>query len=151
MEKYRAMEQNEKRKIIPHDHGYGTMRLLEFMPSEKAFGEAADIFAQLSDATRLKILWLLCHSEECVNDIAAAVDMSAPAVSHHLRNLKQSGFIRSRREGKEVLYRLEDTAAACLIHRMVDGVFQMKCPRTAHKTDWMCEREDELKPKDISQ
>ncbi|MDE7211633.1 MAG: metalloregulator ArsR/SmtB family transcription factor [Lachnospiraceae bacterium] len=130
------MEQNEKRKIIPHDHGHGTMKLLEFMPSEKAFGEAADIFAQLSDATRLKILWILCHSEECVNDIAAAVDMSAPAVSHHLRNLRQSGFIRSRREGKEVLYRLEDTAAACLVHRMVDGVFQMKCPRTAHAMDW---------------
>lgn len=137
------MDQTEKYRIIPHDHGHGTMRLLEVMPSEKAFGEAADIFAQLSDATRLKILWILCHSEECVNDIAAAIDMSAPAVSHHLRNLKQGGFIRSRREGKEVLYRLEDTAAACLVHRMVDGVFQMKCPRTAHTMDWECEQEDQ--------
>ncbi len=125
------MKKSEKRHIIPHDHGQGTEKLLESMPSEKAFGEAADIFAQLSDATRLRILWILCHSEECVNDIAAAVDMSAPAVSHHLRILRQAGFIRSRRDGKEVLYRLEDTAAACLVHRMVDGVFQMKCPRLA--------------------
>lgn len=136
------MNQTGKHKTIPHDHGQGTERLLEVMPSDKAFGEAADIFAQLSDATRLKILWILCHSEECVNDIAAAVDMSAPAVSHHLRNLKQAGFIRSRREGKEVLYRLEDTAAACLVHRMVDGVFQMKCPRTAHTIGWECGQED---------
>ena len=125
------MKKSEKRHIIPHDHGQGTEKLLESMPSEKAFGEAADIFAQLSDATRLRILWILCHSEECVNDIAAAVDMSAPAVSHRLRILRQAGFIRSRRDGKEVLYRLEDTAAACLVHRMVDGVFQMKCPRLA--------------------
>lgn len=122
-------DHKEKKCIIPHDHGHGTEKLLESMPSEKAFGEAAAIFSQLSDATRLKILWILCHSEECVNDIAAAVDMSAPAVSHHLRNLKQAGFIRSRRDGKEVLYRLEDTAAACLVHKMVDGVFQMRCPR----------------------
>lgn len=136
------MDQIEKHRIIPHDHGHGTMRLLEVMPSEKAFGEAADIFAQLSDATRLKILWILCHSEECVNDIAAAIDMSAPAVSHHLRNLKQGGFIRSRREGKEVLYRLEDTAAACLVHRMVDGVFQMKCPCTAHTMNQVCGQEN---------
>lgn len=133
------MDSDKKRKIIPHDHGNGTQKLLASMPSEKAFGEAADIFSQLSDATRLKILWVLCHSEECVNDIAAAVDMSAPAVSHHLRNLKQSGFIQSRREGKEVLYRLEDTAAARLVHKMVDGVFQMKCPRCASEeflNDW---------------
>ena len=125
------MDDNIKKCIIPHDHGQETEELLKSMPSEKAFGEAADIFAQLCDATRLRILWILCHSEECVSDIAAAVDMSAPAVSHHLRTLKQAGFIRSRREGKEVLYRLEDTAAACLVHQMVDGVFQMKCPRVA--------------------
>lgn len=138
------MEQTERQRTIPHDHGQGTMKLLEVMPSKKAFAEAADIFAQLSDATRLKILWILCHSEECVNDIAAAVDMSAPAVSHHLRNLKQCGFIRSRREGKEVLYRLEDTAVACLVHRMVDGVYQMKCPRMAHMEEWDCPKENVL-------
>ncbi len=118
---------------IPHDHGYDTEQLLKFLPTEKEFAEAADIFSQLCDSTRLRILWLLCHSEECVGDIAAAVDMSAPAVSHHLRVLKQAGLIISRREGKEVLYTLSDTKEAELVHQMIDGVFAMKCPGKRHR------------------
>lgn len=115
--------------VIPHNHGQDTRKLLETMPSERVFGVAADIFSQLSDSSRLRILWLLCHSEECVSDIAAAVSMSAPAVSHHLRSLKQVGIITSRRDGKEVLYTLEKTPKAQLIHRMIDDVFEMNCPR----------------------
>ena len=42
--------------------------------------------------------------DECVSNIAAAMEMSDPAVSHHLRTLKNTGLIVSRREGKEILY-----------------------------------------------
>lgn len=120
---------------IPHDHGQGTKELLMNMPKERNFTLAADIFDQLSDSTRLRILWILCHSEECVNDLAAAIDMSAPAVSHHLRTLKQSGLITSRRDGKEVLYTLEKTPKAQLIHKMIDDVFEMNCPRESVKLE----------------
>lgn len=119
--------------MIPHDHGNHTEQLLECMPTEEAFAEAANIFNQLCDSTRLRILWLLCHSEECVGDIAAAIDMSAPAVSHHLRTLRQTGLISGRREGKEVLYTLQETKEAKLVHQMIDGVFEMKCPREKKK------------------
>ena len=64
---------------------------------------------QLGDPSRLRIFWLLCHCEECVLNIAAIVNMSSPAVSHHLRLLKSSGLIVSRREGKEMYYRTADT------------------------------------------
>ena len=57
------------------------------------FFMAADVFSMLCDSTRLRILWLLCHTEECVSDIATAVEMSSPAVSHHLKTLKQSCFV----------------------------------------------------------
>lgn len=120
---------------IPHDHGQNTEKLLETMPKERAFILAAEVFDQLSDGTRLKILWLLCHSEECVNDIAAAIEMSAPAVSHHLKSLRQTGIITSRRVGKEVLYTLEKTPKAQLIHRMIDDVFEINCPREAVKLE----------------
>lgn len=120
---------------IPHDHGSNTEKLLGTMPKERAFGLVADIFDQLSDGTRLKILWLLCHSEECVNDIAAAIDMSAPAVSHHLKSLRQTGIITSRRVGKEVLYTLEKTPKAQLIHRMIDDVFEINCLRESIKLE----------------
>ena len=63
----------------------------------------------LSDAGRVRIFWLLCHCEECVVNLAAMVGMSSPAASHHLRQLKDSGLIISRRIGKEVYYRAADT------------------------------------------
>lgn len=113
---------------IPHDHGPGLAALLKQMPTEEDFITAADVFGQLSDGTRLRILWLLCHSDECVTNIAAAIGMSDPAVSHHLRILKKTGLATSRRVGKEVHYTLADTEEAALVHRMIDDVFEMNCP-----------------------
>ena len=112
-----------------HNHGGNLADLMASIPTEQQFFMAADVFSMLCDSTRLRILWLLCHTEECVSDIAAAVDMSSPAVSHHLRNLKQSGLIVSRREGKEVLYTLAKTKEATLVHHMIDDIFEINCPR----------------------
>lgn len=110
-----------------HNHGHNMEELLAKMPLDEQFFTAADVFAQLCDSTRLRILWLLCHSEVCVSDIATAIGMSAPAVSHHLRTLKQTGLIVGRREGKEVLYTLADTKKAGLVHNMVDDIFEIDC------------------------
>lgn len=115
---------------IPHEHGSNLEKVLEHMPAEDNFIDTADVFSQLSDATRLRILWILCHSEECVTNIAAAIGMSDPAVSHHLRILKKTGLAVSRRVGKEVHYTLADTEEAKLTHRMIDDVFEMNCPST---------------------
>jgi len=112
-----------------HNHGGNLADLMASIPAEQQFFMAADVFSMLCDSTRLRILWLLCHTEECVSDIAAAVGMSSPAVSHHLRNLKQSGLITSRREGKEVLYTLTDTKEASLVHNMIDDIFEINCKR----------------------
>lgn len=119
------------RAEMPHDHGQQIERVLAVMPPEKEFEKACGTFQQLCDVTRLRILWLLCHSEECVYNIAVAVGMSAPAVSHHLRILKQTGLIGSRRIGKEVHYKLSDTEEARLVHRMIDDIFDMNCPRNS--------------------
>ena len=112
-----------------HNHSGNLADLMSSIPTEQQFFMAADVFSMLCDSTRLRILWLLCHTEECVSDIAAAVGMSSPAVSHHLRNLKQSGLITSRREGKEVLYTLAKTKEASLVHNMIDDIFEINCPR----------------------
>ncbi len=53
--------------------------------------------------------------------------MSAPAVSHHLRILKKSGIISSRRDGKEVYYSLSDTPQAKLLHHAIDALFEVSC------------------------
>lgn len=114
---------------LPHNHGTHTAQLLGAQPQQGTFDKVSSTFHLISDPTRLKILWLLCHSEDCVANIAAAIEMSSPAVSHHLRVLKQAGLLVSHREGKETHYTLASTPEAELVHDIVDRVFDMNCKR----------------------
>ena len=120
-------QQNPSGCSLPHHHGDSMVPILEKMPSQEIFDKVADIFSLINDATRLKILLILFHAEECVCNIAAAIHMSPPAVSHHLRVLKQSGLIKSRRDGKETYYTLTNTPEAHLLHRAVDDIFDIQC------------------------
>jgi len=110
-----------------HGHDERLTGLVENMPDEAAAQKIGELFSLLNDGTRLRILYLLCHCEECVTDIASAVNMSAPAVSHHLRVLKSAGIIDYRRDGKEALYTLSKSEEAQLVHQMIDDVFKIKC------------------------
>lgn len=94
------------------------------LPLDDEFIQAAILFQQLSDSTRLKILWMLLHAELCVYDIAKALDMSAPAVSHHLRSLRQLGIINYRREGKHVFYSLAQNEDARHIRHILKDAFE---------------------------
>jgi len=78
------------------------------MPEPVALYEMADLFKLFSDSTRLGILWALSESEMCVCDLCALLKMKQPAVSHQLKNLKQSRIVKARRDGKIVFYSLED-------------------------------------------
>ena len=61
-------------------------------------------------------------------DIAAAVNMTSPAISHHLRLLKTAGLITSRREGKEMLYKASDSDLAQTLHKMIEDIAEITCP-----------------------
>ena len=115
---------------LPHQHSdEGTMReLQESVETIGSFQTVADVFKQLSDSSRVRIFWLLCHCEECVIDLSAMVGMSSPAVSHHLRQLRESGLLVSRRVGKEVYYRAADTEESRLLHEIVERVMEIACP-----------------------
>ena len=113
---------------LPHDHGQRIEKELDNMPKEEDFQTVAEIFKQLCDGSRIRIFWLLCHCEECVINLASMVGMSSPAVSHHLRQLKSSGLIVSRRDGKEVYYKAADTEQAQLLHRMIEKMVEISCP-----------------------
>lgn len=115
-------------KTLPHNHGQSIEKVLERMPSQDESAVVSDLFKQISDATRLRIFWLLCHCEECVSNLAAAMEMSDPAVSHHLKLLRKSGLIVSRREGKEIYYKLADTEHARLLHHACEEMFEIACP-----------------------
>lgn len=115
-------------KKLPHDHGTNTALVVEHINNQRSFEELSDLFALMSDSTRLKIFWLLCHTEDCVVNIAATVGMSSPATSHHLKVLKTAGLVSSRKAGKEVYYKIGDKEEAILLHRAVDDLLQIVCP-----------------------
>ena len=117
---------------LPHDHGEEqnhTAAMQELLRDGAHFQNIADIFRQLGDPNRIRIFWLLCHCEECVVNIAAMMDMSSPAVSHHLRILRDSGLLTTRRDGKEVYYHAADTAQARLLHELIEQVMDVACPQ----------------------
>lgn len=113
---------------LPHDHGQHMKVDWEKMPGVSHFQMLADIFKLLGDGSRLRIFWLLCHCEECVINISAMMDMSSPAVSHHLRQLRDAGLIVSRREGKEVYYKAAETETTQLLHRVIEELMEITCP-----------------------
>lgn len=121
-------KQNTEQNLALHDHDAHLQQVLAAMPDEKSFVLASEVFQQLCDPTRLRILWLLAHSEQCVNNISVAINMSASAVSHHLRVLRQADLIVNRREGKEIYYKLAQDRMSTLIHKMIDDVFEISCP-----------------------
>ncbi len=117
-------------KELPHHHGERNISSLQTqLDNINDFQAVAEIFKQLGDTARIRIFWLLCHCEECVINIAAILDMSSPAVSHHLRPLRSSGLIVSRREGKEVYYQAADTSRSRLLHQMIEQVMEIACPK----------------------
>jgi len=77
----------------------------------------SELFKALADETRTKILYLLTQRELCVCDLAFILEMSLPAVSHHLRLLKTLRLVSTRREGKQVFYSLEDDHVLALIEQ----------------------------------
>ena len=89
--------------FCPSDDGIEGLR-------EKALEAAglSEIFKVLGDETRTKILYLLAHRKLCVCDIAVILEMSLPAVSHHLRLLKALRLVKYIRDGKMVYYSLDD-------------------------------------------
>ena len=116
------MNKTEKyniQSIDIHGHGCDVTELKHVLPPEEFAIETASLFGLLSDSTRL-------HREVCVRNIAEAIEMSPPAVSHHLRSLKQLGVITSRRIGKEVHYTIADTADGALVSDLLKTVFERK-------------------------
>jgi ArsR family transcriptional regulator, lead/cadmium/zinc/bismuth-responsive transcriptional repressor len=79
----------------------------ERLLSEEAARDAAERAKALSDPTRLTLAEALREGEElCVCDLSWIAGRSQNLVSHHLRTLRSLGMVRSRRDGKLVMYSL---------------------------------------------
>lgn len=80
----------------------------ENMPDDEVIYTLADFFKVFGDSTRIKLIYALFNAEMCVGTIADLLDMSQSAVSHQLRVLKQNRLVKTRKDGKQVYYALND-------------------------------------------
>ena len=92
------------------------------LPAESESVDAAALFALLSDATRVRLLFMLAESGMCVCEMADLLNMSQPAVSHHLRILRQFDAIRFTKNGQRTMYAISDNGIGETIRRLLKVV-----------------------------
>ncbi len=94
---------------MPQQHALQTET--EPLPAEILIDVVAT-FKALSDPTRAQLIYLLTSREYSVNELSQHVDVTASAVSHHLAKLRAIRLVRTRREGTQIIYSIDDTHVA---------------------------------------
>ncbi|MCK2220970.1 metalloregulator ArsR/SmtB family transcription factor [Actinomadura sp. ATCC 31491] len=88
-------------------------------PPADVLDQAAAVFGLLSSPSRLHIVWALAQGECDVSGLAERVGGALPAVSQHLAKLKLAGLVRSRREGRRVVYLIDDEDIVATVQGLV--------------------------------
>src|ERR1700745_895505 len=92
-------------------------------PKQVLYDEFAQVAKALGHGRRLEILELLAQGERSVEALAERVGLSIANASQHLRLMRRTGLLASRREGKRILYRLNDASVLELtaaLHRVAE-------------------------------
>ncbi|MBP3587408.1 MAG: helix-turn-helix transcriptional regulator [Clostridia bacterium] len=103
------LSETAEKLLCDHHHDHPDLDQLHgMMPDDDRLYDLADLFRVFGDSTRMRILYALFESELCVCDLADLLGMTQSAVSHQLRTLKGAKLVRFRREGKSIIYALDD-------------------------------------------
>ena len=86
--------------------------------------DLAELFKTMGDPTRIKILYALKERELCVCDLSELLEMSASAISHQLRVLRNNKLVKYRKEGRSVYYSLDDDHVMCLFGQGLEHVLE---------------------------
>ncbi|HHV38490.1 MAG TPA: winged helix-turn-helix transcriptional regulator [Tepidimicrobium sp.] len=89
---------------------------------EDVIYDLSQIFKALGDPTRLRILYVLSKRPLCVCDIAYLLDMTQSAISHQLRFLRNLRLVKFKREGRMLIYSLDDEHVLELFNQGLEHV-----------------------------
>lgn len=89
---------------------------------EHSAAHVAELFRSFSDTSRVRIISALVSKEMNIGALAQIVGISESAISHHMRGLRQMRIVLSRRDGKEVYYRIEDDHIIALFQQGINHV-----------------------------
>lgn len=87
------------------------------MLDETTAGALAETFRVLSDSTRVRIISALVERELCVHDLSEALELSHSATSHQLAMLREMRLVATTKQGRHVIYRLDDEHIADLFQQ----------------------------------
>lgn len=102
-----------------HDQIENLKEILSKIHSDEMFEVRSEQFKAISDPTRLKILYLLQDGELCACEIIMALEKPQSTVSHHLNVLKNARFIKGRKDGVWIYYKLVNPEIVDLIEDLV--------------------------------
>lgn len=121
------MQKGENEKLLVCDEEHLNKEheewLLQAIPKEDEAIDAAELFSQLGSSTRIRLLSMLALEDLCVCELADALKISQPAVSHHLRLLRQSGVVRFKKAGKQVIYYISGGRIGMLTRHIINDIF----------------------------
>ncbi len=80
----------------------------------RVFELAAELFGILSTPMRLRILSALCDKEKSVSQLLQEIDTTQPNLSQHLNLLYRAGVLAKRKDGTQVIYRVQSEKAVTL-------------------------------------
>lgn len=89
--------------MINHENMQNTEILDEMIEQD-----VANLFKALSSSTRIKILYLLKQQQLTVTQISEKLEISQSAISHQLRELKLARLVTSTKQGRQMIYELDD-------------------------------------------
>lgn len=84
--------------------------LQQYRPDETTISRQLTVFKTLSNKTRLQILAVLDDGECNVYELQACLELPQSTVANHLRHLRDTGLVKSRKKGKWTYYRVADVA-----------------------------------------
>ena len=91
-------------------------------PLNEDIEKLSKLFKVLGDNTRMRIITALKEEELCVCDLAVVLNMTKSAVSHQLKKLKDERQVKSRKEGKNVYYSLDDEHIVDIVSRALEHI-----------------------------
>ncbi len=91
------------------------MTALDPQAMGQAASQAAALMRALANEDRLMLLCQLAQGEACVSELEAACDIGQPSLSQHLGVLRRQGLVATRRQGKNIYYRVEDPNALAVL------------------------------------
>ncbi len=99
--------------------------MLDIKDLEPKIAEAAKLMEMLSQPVRLRLMCILLGGEQSVLSLAQSAALSQPAMSHHLKKLRDADLVETRREGQTIYYSVKGVEVA----EVIKVLHRLYCPQ----------------------